>query len=115
MELADQTPAALVREKALESAAHQARNAAWYLGASVSEIVVHLTTHIALAHPWVDGNKRTAMMAGVQFALINGARDPGKDEYIAYADLLLTYIEADHESREKIFAEFVKFVDGWFS
>src|SRR5699024_10973186 len=89
MTLADEAPTALVRKEALESATHQAKNAAWYMDASAHEIAVHLTTHIAMAHPWVDGNKRTAVMAGLQFALINGARDPSTEEYIAYADLLL--------------------------
>lgn len=114
MSMADQAPAALVRAEALESATHQAKNAAWYMSASASELAVHLTTHIAMAHPWVDGNKRTAVMAGVQFALINGASDPSKVELVAFADLLLKYIEADQNQRELVFAEFVRFVDGWF-
>lgn len=115
MSLSDQTPAALVREETLESATHQARNAAWYMGAEAPELAVHLATHIAMAHPWVDGNKRTAVMAGIQFAIINGARDPSSDEMHDFADLLLKYIEADQDSRESIFAEFVQLVDGWSS
>lgn len=114
MTMADQAPAKLVREEALESATHQAKNAAWYTGASAAEIAVHLTTHIALAHPWVDGNKRTAVMAGIQFALINGAGDQPVAQMLKYGDLLLNYIESDHETRESVFAEFVQFVDGWF-
>lgn len=115
MSLSDQTATALVREEALESATHQAKNAAWYMGAEIPEITVHLTTHIAMAHPWVDGNKRTAVMAGIQFALINGARDASSKEMHEFADLLLKYIEADSEERQNVFAEFVQFVDGWFA
>ena len=115
MEMTGDGPAGLVRHEALESATHQAKNAAWYLGAAVPEIAVHLTTHIALAHPWVDGNKRTSVMAGVQFLLINGAHDPSEGEVTEFADLLIKYIEADHDGRDAIFAEFVHFVETWFS
>ena len=114
MEMSDQPRAARVREDALESASHQAKNAAWYMGANAAEIAVFLATHIALAHPWVDGNKRTATMAGIQFALYNGAADPTSEEMIIFGDLLLKYIEADHDDRKAVFAEFVQFVEGWF-
>lgn len=114
MILSEQAPASLVREEALESATHQAKNAAWYAGASVSEIAVYLTIHIAMAPPWIDGNKRTAVMAGIQFTLINGANDQSTESYTEFADLLLNYIEADKDSRETIFKEFVEFVNGWF-
>ena len=110
MEMAGDPPAALVRVDALESAAAQAKNAAWYLGAGVAEIAVHLTTHIALAHPWVDGNKRSAVMAGLQFLMYNGAQDPSEDDATRYADLLLKYIESDQQTRVAVFAEFVEFV-----
>lgn len=115
MKLTGDPPAGLVREEALESATHQAKNVAWYMGASLPEVAVHLTTHIALAHPWVDGNKRTSVMSGIQFLLINGAPDPSVDEVIAFADLLLRYIEADHNGRDAVFADFVRFVDTWFA
>ena len=114
MKLLGEGPARLVREDALESAVHQARNAAWYLEASVPEIAIHLATHIALAHPWVDGNKRTSVMVGIQFLLINGARDPSNGEIMAFADLLLQYIEANHDGRDAVFAELVSFVETWF-
>lgn len=114
MAMSEQPSAALVRPEALESAAAQSKNVAWYMGGSPAELTVHLCTHIALAHPWVDGNKRTAAYAGVQFAGLNGAKDPTPEEYITYADLLLKYIEADQKGREAVFKKFVEFVDGWF-
>lgn len=114
MLMADQQPAALVREDALESAIAQARQVAWYTEANAAELAVHLTTHIALAHPFVDGNKRTASYAGLQFLTQNGARDPKPVEMIAFADLLLKYIEAGHDGRDAVFAEFVRFVETWF-
>ncbi len=114
MEMSEQPRASLVREDALESATYQAKNAAWYMGANAAEIAVFLATHIALAHPWVDGNKRTATMAGIQFALYNGAADPAPEAMISFGDLLLKYIEAGHDDRQNIFAEYVQFVSGWF-
>lgn len=114
MEMADQQPTALVRPEGLESAVAQARNVAWYMDASPSAVAVHLTIAIAMAHPWVDGNKRTAAMAGVQLAGLNGSKDPTTDEYIQFATLLIKYIEAEHDARETVLGEFVESVDGWF-
>ncbi|MCO5216620.1 MAG: type II toxin-antitoxin system death-on-curing family toxin [Thermomicrobiales bacterium] len=114
MEMADQAPAALVRADLLESAAAHAKQVAWYTGAGIPEVVVHLTTRVALAHAFVDGNKRTASYAGLQFAATNGGRDPSPREMIAFADHLIAYIEADPADREAAFAEFVAFVEQWF-
>lgn len=112
MAMADQPSAALVRPEALESAVAQAKNIAWYMDDTPAELTVHLCTHVALARAWVDGNTRTAAYAGVQFAGINGGKDPSPEEYIQYADLLLKYIEGDQDTREEVFKEFVEFVDG---
>lgn len=114
MLMADQPPAALIREDLLESALSQAKQVAWYTEASPAELAVHLTTHIALAHSWVDGNKRTASYAGLQFAARNGAKDPSLEQMLQFGDLLLKYIEASHEGRNAVFAEFVKLVENWF-
>lgn len=115
MMLSEQSPAALVRPEALESAVAQCKNVAWYMDGSLAELTVVLTTHIAMAHPWVDGNKRTASYAGVQFSGLNGAKDLGATDFIAFADMLLKYIEASQDVREDVFKQFVEFVDGWFA
>lgn len=104
----------LVRPEALESAVHSARNLAWYEGAGASAISAHLAIHIALAHPWVDGNKRTAATAGILFARYNGARQATADEALQYGQLLIKYVESTHDDRIAVFKEFVEFVDGWF-
>ncbi|MCA9834538.1 MAG: Fic family protein [Thermomicrobiales bacterium] len=114
MEMSDQPATALVRPESLESAVAQTKQLAWYMNAEAPELSVHLATRIALAHPWVDGNKRTASLAGVHFAAINGARDPDADDVIGFANHLLHYIECDHEAREVAFAEFVAFIEQWF-
>lgn len=114
MAASQQAPAALVRPESLESAVHSARNLAWYEGASLSAIAVHLTIHIALAHPWVDGNKRTASTLGIILLRLNGARQATATEALEFGKLLIKYIEAEHDARESVLDEFVGFVDGWF-
>jgi death-on-curing protein len=115
MAASGQTRAALVRPEALESAVHSARNLAWYERADVPAIAVHLATHISLAHPFVDGNKRTAATAGILFARYNSARAASPDEALEFGQRLIAYIEADQQGRESILAEFVAFVEGWFA
>lgn len=114
MAASNQQATSLVRPEALESAVHSARNLAWYNGAIAPEISVHLAIHVALAHPWVDGNKRTAATAGVLLARLNGARPPSAAESLEFAKHLIRYIETSHDGREAVFAEFVKLVDLWF-
>lgn len=114
MAASNQPATSLVRPEALESAVHSARNLAWYNGASAPEISVHLAIHISLAHPWVDGNKRTAATAGVLLARLNGARSLSSAESLEFAKHLIRYIEADHQTRESVLAEFVKLVEVWF-
>ncbi|MCO5218099.1 MAG: type II toxin-antitoxin system death-on-curing family toxin [Thermomicrobiales bacterium] len=114
MAASDQPPAALVRPEALESAVHSARNLVWYSNAEISEVVAHLTLHIALAHPWVDGNKRTSAAAGIMTARLNGARQSTQEEAMEFAQHLIRVIEQPDQSRDNAFAEFVAFVEQWF-
>lgn len=114
MAASQQEATRLVRPEALESAVHAARNLAWYEGTAAAETAVHLATHIALAHPWVDGNKRTAATAGILFARYNGARQATADEALRFGQLLIRYVESDHKNRVTVLREFIDFVDGWF-
>lgn len=115
MAASNQLAAHLVRPEALESAVHSARNLAWYEGASASEIAVHLTIHLSLAHPWVDGNKRTATTAGIMLARYNGARQLTSAQALAFGQILIRYVESNSEERNNLLSEFVQFVDGWFA
>ncbi len=110
----NQNATSLVRREALESAVHSARYLAWYQGAGVSAVAAHLAVHIAVAHPWVDGNKRTAATSGILFARYNGARQATADEALQLGQLLIKYVESSHEDRVAVFKEFVELVDGWF-
>ncbi len=65
--------AAPVRDEGLlDSALVRPQSAAYYEGADFVTQVVLLITGIALAHPFVDGNKRTALIAGDTFLQRNG-------------------------------------------
>lgn len=114
MEMAGQAPSDLVRRDALESVIAQSKQHAWYTRATIPELAVYITTRIALAHAFVDGNKRTAAYTGLQFLGQNGARDPDEDELISFGNWLLKYVESDHEVRESVLIEFTDFVEGWF-
>ena len=68
----DMAPAALRDEGALESALMRPQMAAHYESADLATQAALLITGIALAHPFVDGNKRTAFLCGVVFLQLNG-------------------------------------------
>ena len=59
-------------EGLLESAALRPRMAAHYEGADLAGQAATLIAGIALAHAFVDGNKRTALLAGAVFLALNG-------------------------------------------
>jgi death-on-curing protein len=59
-------------ENALESAVLRPQMSAHYAGASLAAQAATLMAGIALAHPFVDGNKRTALAAGTTFLIANG-------------------------------------------
>src|ERR671935_3001348 len=65
-------PAALRNEGALESALMRPQMAAHYESADLGTQAALLIAGIALAHPFVDGNKRTAFLCGVVFLQLNG-------------------------------------------
>jgi death-on-curing protein len=56
----------------LESALAAPKNAAYYEHADIVEQTAILIERVALNHPFVDGNKRTAFILGSTFLLING-------------------------------------------
>ncbi len=57
---------------ALESAVERPKMAAYYEQADLVSQTALLIASIALAHPFLDGNKRTAAIAGATFLDLNG-------------------------------------------
>jgi death-on-curing protein len=113
MQASGQSPTPLVREDALHSAVHHPRNLAWYEDASLAEQAVELMLHVALAHAWVDGNKRIATLALYMFLGRNGVTVPNEDEYRAVADLLVSWLAASPEERPGIRDDLMQRVHGW--
>lgn len=67
-------------EGGLESALMRAQMAAHYEGADLITQAAVLMVGVALAHAFMDGNKRTALAAGTVFLALNGlqiASEPG--------------------------------------
>lgn len=64
----------------LGSALAAPKNAAAYENADIVEQAAILIQRVALAHPFVDGNKRAAFILGSSFLLINGYQIQYEDE-----------------------------------
>ena len=77
----------------LETAVHRARTAAYYAGADLSLQAACLANGIAVNHPFLDGNKRSAWAACVAFLRLNGhtllddALEPLAEQLIAQHEL----------------------------
>lgn len=76
-------PAPLQDQGALESAITRPRMAAHYEEADLAPQAVMLMLAISQAQAFVDGNKRTAMYAGLVFLELNGTTFDGDDELLA--------------------------------
>jgi len=71
----------LVRDRgALESAVMRPQTAAYYGQTDLVAQTAALITGIALAHPFLDANKRTAAIAGATFLRLNGYRIASPDD-----------------------------------
>ncbi|HLV99874.1 MAG TPA: type II toxin-antitoxin system death-on-curing family toxin [Ktedonobacterales bacterium] len=64
----------LVDEGKLESALMRPQMSAHYKEADLAHQTALLASGIALAHAFIDGNKRTALLAGRTFLALNGYR-----------------------------------------
>lgn len=71
---------AILNMNGLDSALKAPRNAAAYEDADLVNQTAILIQRIALNHPFVDGNKRTAFILGGSFLLINGFQFRYRDE-----------------------------------
>jgi len=61
--------------------------------------------HLAKNHPFVDGNKRTALASAITFLFLNGHEfDATNDE----AELITMDVAASYRSKEDVIAFFVK-------
>lgn len=77
------TPAPLRDQGALEGAIARPRMLAHYEGVDLVTQAVALILAISQAQAFVDGNKRTAMTAGLVFLRVNGRIFAGDSELLA--------------------------------
>jgi death-on-curing protein len=77
-------------EHLLESALAAPKSAAYYAHADIVEQAACLLEHVAMNHPFYDGNKRTAMILCSTFLLVNNYElmHEDEDEELAYAQLI---------------------------
>lgn len=66
-------------EGLLESALARPQNLVAYGSPSVGQLAAAYAYGIARNHPFIDGNKRTALVTAVTFVLINGERFEGSE------------------------------------
>jgi len=83
----------LLRDRgALEGAMTRPQTAAYYEQADLITQAAVLIAGIAMAHPFFDGNKRTAAVAGAVFLGMNGYRIASvDDEYGRQIEALVTH------------------------
>ena len=76
--------AGLLRDKAaLDSALNRPKMAAYYQQADIAEQMALLVDGIAMNHPFIDGNKRTALVTGIAFLRANGGTIVAKKDETA--------------------------------
>jgi death-on-curing protein len=80
----------LVDEGKLESALARPQMAAHYEGATLARQAALLVAGIALAHAFLDGNKRTALLASALFLDLNGYRLDRKP--LEFAEAVLAFV-----------------------
>ncbi|MEJ7837640.1 MAG: Fic family protein [Thermomicrobiales bacterium] len=108
----DQMPAALVREDALQRAVHHPRVLAHYEGASLAAQAVDLALELALAHAWVDGNKRISVRSFEVFLELNHVATPDADRK-QFIDDFIDVVGAKPEERSELLGGLIGMVQRW--
>ena len=106
--MAQQGQQSLLRDVgSLESAMMRPQMAANYENADLARQTVLIVSGIALAHAFVDGNKRTAIMAGEMFLDLNGYILDHKP--LEFANAILALVNRT-ESLEAVTDRFVAWI-----
>lgn len=97
---------ALLRDRgALESAVMRPQTAAYYEQADLVTQAAFLIAGIAMAHPFLDGNKRTAAAAGATFLGLNGFHIASVgDEYGRQIEALVHYPDSLDAATRRLIA-----------
>jgi death-on-curing protein len=99
--------AGILSKDALEAACHAPRNILHYEDGDLVDCVAALIWHLCADHAFVDGNKRTATVAGVVMLSANGIflpyDDAAQDELTA-----LIFSVAEHQASRQDVGEFLR-------
>ncbi|QDZ01072.1 type II toxin-antitoxin system death-on-curing family toxin [Nitratireductor mangrovi] len=92
-------------ENALESALHRAVNKAAYGQPDVFELTAAYAFGLARNHPFVDGNKRTAIVTAMLFLALNGRRMTADDGHLYVFTMSLAAGEIDEAGAAAFFRD----------
>jgi death-on-curing protein len=95
-------------EALLESAIHRARTAAYYGAADLIQQAAALTNGIALNHPFLDGNKRSAWITCITFLELNGLPLPEEAYDPLAQQLIAQHEQTDRSKADEILAEWLR-------
>jgi len=90
---------------ALESALHRAGNKAAYGAADVFGLAAAYAFCLARNHPFVDGNKRTAIVTAMLFLALNGWRMTADNGQVYVFTMALAAGEIDEEGAAAFFRD----------
>jgi death on curing protein len=100
----------LLNRGALESALLRAQTAAYYQQADLVEQAALLIAGIAFAHVFLDGNKRTAAVAGVAFLDRNGLHVSTRGDQLGHRIESLVKHPASQDEATQQFHEWLRSV-----
>ena len=92
----------------LESAVNRAQTAAFYGSAYVVLQAAALANGIALNHPFLDGNKRSAWIACVAFLWLNGLRLPDDALEPLAEQLIVQHEQTDRSRADRVLGEWLR-------
>ncbi len=86
----------------------RAQNSAFFAGANLVEQAAALTNGIALNHPFLDGNKRSAFATCLTFLAMNGRPLP-RDAMLPLAEQLIAMHElTDRRQADRALTEWLR-------
>lgn len=97
----------ILGQDALEAACHAPRNILHYEEGDLVDCTAGLMWHLCADHPFVDGNKRTATVAGIVMLSINGiflSYDEATQEELT----ALMFSIAEHRASRQDVGEFLR-------
>lgn len=107
--LAKEGNTALLRDPgALESAVMRPQTSAHYEQADLITQAALLIAGVALAHPFLDGNKRTALAAGATFLDLNGMQVTSDGEEFGHQIEALVVSQEDERIATDVLASWLR-------